>query len=115
VPTSRKRGFIHPKVHGSIRKRQLQSTYRVDVFPPHLRNKTDPGSETLFLVYRIMDDGQSPETLGAIHHRQNPSDSTRVTSGRQNCTFEYFHDFRVKPRNMDILAKLYAPKRLHPR
>jgi hypothetical protein len=35
----------------------------VDVFLPHLRTEKCPVSETLgFLVYRIPDDGQSPNT-----------------------------------------------------
>jgi hypothetical protein len=35
----------------------------VRIFPPHLRNETDPISEALcFLVSRIPDDGQSPKT-----------------------------------------------------
>jgi hypothetical protein len=34
---------------------------RVGVSPPHLRMETDPVSET-FLVFRIPDDGQSPDT-----------------------------------------------------
>jgi hypothetical protein len=40
--------------------------------------EADPVSETLcFLLFRIPDDGQCPETviLIVIHHHQNPSDS----------------------------------------
>jgi hypothetical protein len=36
---------------------------RVDAFLPNLRMETDPVSETLcFLVFKIPDDGQIPET-----------------------------------------------------
>jgi hypothetical protein len=39
------------------------SSFRVGVSLPSLRRKTDPVSETLcFPVFRIPDDGQSPET-----------------------------------------------------
>jgi hypothetical protein len=50
----------------------------VSLSPPHLRVETDPVSETLcFLVFIILDDGQSPET-----HCRKPSDSTYSVFGR---------------------------------
>jgi hypothetical protein len=47
-----------------------------------LRTEIHPVSETLcFPVFRILDDGQSPENpviLSVIHHRQGPSDSADI-------------------------------------
>jgi hypothetical protein len=49
---------------GPLERANLKGPNRVGVFPsPHLRTETDLVFETLcFLVFRILDDGQSPQT-----------------------------------------------------
>jgi hypothetical protein len=60
---------------GIVKSREGSSgTQQSSCLPPHLRTETGPVSETLFPVFRTLDNGQSPEKttiLSVIHHRQH--------------------------------------------